>query len=293
MQANHPLVSVVVSCYNHKEFIEECILSVVNQTYQNIELLVFDDGSTDGSGKVIGKLADDYHFAFRQQENIGLPATLNSAFGYCVGDYIAILGSDDVFLPEKIEKQIAFMEGRKDIAVCGANILCVDDNNQVLEKQKTKPYREVEFNSLFSNTKLAPAASSAMIRSTVFQDVGGFNPNIPLEDLYLWLKITFNGYKIAVLEDTLVHYREHETNSHKNYKLMTESMIEIFQEYTHHRDYLPAINKILIRMFLKTSKLDKPYAFGLLKKIHPKFYNLKVLRGIFHMSKPRLGARKI
>ena len=75
----NPLVSVVVSCYNHENYIKESLLSVLNQTYQNIELIVFDDGSIDNSADIIEALSKEYDFFFQRQENIGLTATSNKA----------------------------------------------------------------------------------------------------------------------------------------------------------------------------------------------------------------------
>jgi len=283
-----PLVSVVISCFNHEDYIEASILSVLNQSYKNIELIVFDDGSVDSSVSIIAALSKRHGFFFRSQENIGYTATLNKSIKLCKGKYIAFLGSDDLFFEEKIEKQVQFMECRSDIAVCGGNMVHIDGSGRVLEKQKKNPYSEVDFITIFNNRKAGPPASSAMIRTDVLREVGGYDPTIGLEDLYIWMKITYHGYKLAILDDDLIFYRKHGLNASKQYKFMSDSIIEIYDQYSSEKDYQVAINKVLISMFLKTAKLDRRYALNLLKRISPRFYSFKVLRGIFALIKPKL-----
>jgi len=282
----HPLVSVVVSCYNHESYIKESLLSVLNQSYQNIELIVFDDGSVDKSADIIDTLSKEHGFFFQRQENIGFTPTLNKAIKICKGKYIAFLGSDDLFFEDKIEKQVQFLEDRDDIAVCGGNMVFIDAEGEILEKQKKKPYSEVGFITIFNNRKAGPPASSAMIRLDVLREVGGYDPKIGLEDLYIWMKITHNGYRLAILENNLIYYRKHKSNTSKQYEFMSESIIEIYDEYRSEKDYQVAINKVLISMFLKTSKLDKRYACKLLKRIDFRFYNFKVLKGLYSLVTP-------
>jgi len=280
-----PLVSVVVSCYNHEYYIKESLLSVLNQTYQNIELIVFDDGSKDNSVNVIEALSKKHGFFFHSQENIGFTPTLNKAIKLCKGKYIAFLGSDDLFFEDKIEKQVEFLENRDDIAVCGGNMVFIDAESNILEKQRKKLYSEVDFNVIFNNKKAGPPASSAMIRLDVLREVGGYDPKIGLEDLYIWMKITHQGYKIAVLDDDMIYYRKHGSNTSKQYKFMSDSIIEIYDQYSSEVGYQAAIHKVLISMFLKISKLDRQYALGILKRIDFRFYNFKVLRGLIALFK--------
>ena len=281
-----PLVSVVISCYNHENFIEDCILSVIKQTYKNIELIVFDDGSVDKSADKLEELSKKHHFFFQRQKNIGYTATLNRAIKLCKGKYVAFLGSDDMFFQDKIEKQVEFLEDREDIAVCGGDVAVINEAGLLIKNRKEQPYREVDFQTLFNDRNAGVPAPTALIRLDVLRKVGGFDPDIRLEDLYLWLKITHFGYKLAILSDTLVYYRKHGSNTHNNYQFMSDSIIEIYEQYKTEPGYQSAINKVLIALFLKTSRLDRKYAFGLLKRIEPRFYNLKVLRGVWALIKP-------
>jgi len=282
-----PLVSIIVSCYNHENYIEECILSIINQSYDNIELIVIDDGSSDNSATLLEQLQQEHGFYFEKQKNQGLTKTLNKAIVIAKGKYIAPLGSDDLILPNKTAIQVDYLEKRKDIAVVGGNITCIGEHGQVKQKQRHKGYREVDFDTIFKQPKLIPAAPSVMIRADALKEIGGYNTECNLEDLYLWLTITRAGYKITVLEDIVAHYREHDYNSYKDYKFMTDSLLHTYGYFSSEPAYEYIKNKTLITMFLKTSKKDRSYAISLLKKIPFGNYNMKVLRGLFHLTLPK------
>jgi len=294
MHTDHPLVSVIISCYNHQDYIRDCIASVVRQTYPAIELIVFDDGSSDNSPAILKSLSEQYGFFFEAQENTGLSRTLNKALSMAKGKYISPLGSDDILMLDKIEKQVAFLEQHDDVAMLGGNILNIDQDGVITPHQKFAAYREVGFNDVFMNTKLGPSAPTTMIRSRVLREIGGYHPQNNLEDLYLWLKITHQGYRIAILNDLLAYYRKHRTNTTKNYRFMTESILDIYADYQDHPDYPRARNKILISRFLKISEINRKYAWELLKQIDPAFYNLKVLRGLIRLLLPakKAGLKK-
>ncbi|RLD73555.1 MAG: glycosyltransferase family 2 protein [Bacteroidetes bacterium] len=286
MESIQPLVSIIVSCYNHEDYITPCIESIVRQTYKNIELIVIDDGSTDKSADILQQLSQKYHFSFERQENMGLTRTLNKALSQAKGKYIAPIGSDDILMLDKTEKQVEFLKNHHDIAVVGGNIICIDDNGNIKQKQRFKDYREIDFKDVFLTPKQIPAAPTVMIRASVLSEVNGFNTETNLEDLDLWLRITHAGYRIAVLNDVLAYYREHSSNSYKNYQFMTESLMQTYADYNNEPEYPDVKNQVLLRMFLKVSKKDRAYAWKILKQISPKYYNWKVVRGLFHLILP-------
>ena len=121
--AASPLVSVVIPCYNHEDYIEQSVLSVLAQTYQNIQLIVVNDGSTDTSGKVLDHLALKHSFDVIHQDNAGVSAAMNAGLNITRGSYIATLDSDDLFLSDKIAKQVSFLNQNPHIAICGGNMV--------------------------------------------------------------------------------------------------------------------------------------------------------------------------
>jgi len=284
-----PLVTVIISCHNHQDYIRQCIESVYRQTYPHIELIVFDDGSSDNSAEILQSLSTRYGFTLEIQENAGLARTLNRALKKATGKYINPLGSDDILMPDKIEKQVAYLERHEDVALLGGNILYINGDGVISRQQKIMPCRELDFATIFLDIKSGPPAATSLIRAGVLREIGGYNPDNNLEDLYIWLKIAHAGYRIAVLNDVLAYYRKHDTNTTRDYRFMTESMLGIFAEYRDHPGYEQARNKIIIDRFLKISDKDRAYAWQLLRQIKPSSYNLKVLRGLMRLLLPAKG----
>lgn len=276
-----PLVSVLIASFNHKAYIKETIRSVLGQTYRNVELIVIDDGSVDGSQVLLEKLSQEKGFTYLDQENAGLTATLNRAFSLSRGEYIAVLGSDDIMMLDRLEKQVAFMEARSDIYVTGGNILKIDGDGLLYPNQDSmQPYREFGFLELFKNSRNAPAAPTALIRRTAIEKVGGWRGDIQLEDLYMWLSVTHIGGKIAVLNDVLAYYRIHPTNTTKKIRYMYENILKTYDLFSEEAEYQAVRSKFLVSMFVKASRRDKVLAREILKQLPMKAWNIRVLKGI-------------
>ncbi len=288
-----PLVSVLISAYKHERYIEPCVRSVLAQTYPRIELIVLDDGSPDGTAAVLQRLHDEAAaagkpFTFIAKQNSGLSDTLNQALALATGKYVCQFGSDDIMLPDKTAKQVAFMEAHPDVAVCGGNALNIDSDGKVLEKrQKNPPQREITFEHLFANTGPGIVASTCMIRKEVLDREGGWNPAIPLEDMYLWFKLTSRGYRMVGLGEILMHYRKHASNSYKNVRYMYESMKKTIADYREHPLYPQVLLDLQRSSFLTAAKQgDKGLAREILREIPLRHFNKKVWRGLLHMLKP-------
>lgn len=282
-----PLVSVLCASYNHADYIAAALRSVLTQTYPNIELIVIDDGSKDDSPRIIAELQRQYGFRFETQANQGLAATLNRAIDLSSGKYVAQIGSDDLFLPEKIATQVRYLESRPDIALCGGNMLAIDAQGQPLPKQKRHAYRELDFDDLFCERQHGIPASSAMIRREVLEREGAYDPAIRLEDMYLWFKLLSRGHRMAGLEETLIHYRKHGHNTYRNYRFMHDNMMATYAPYRDHPQYEAVINRYRLSSILALAKHgDKPLARELLKQVPPAYRNRKWWRGLWHAWKP-------
>lgn len=120
-----PLVSVIMSAYNHKDFVAQAIESVLDQTFTDFEFLIADDCSTDGTDDIIRRYSDARISAFYQTKNTnGCSAFLRAK---AVGKYIAVIHSDDVWLPKKLEKQVAYMKSNPDCAACFTHAALIDE----------------------------------------------------------------------------------------------------------------------------------------------------------------------
>lgn len=132
-----PLVSVIIPVFNVLPYLREALDSVINQTYKNLEILIVDDGSTDGSGEVCDEYLSDPRVIVIHQENKGLSGARNTALDRMTGEYVAFLDSDDAFMPEMIEKTLeAITRSKAEMSVCG--YFACETNSQMTEKDVTK-----------------------------------------------------------------------------------------------------------------------------------------------------------
>jgi glycosyltransferase involved in cell wall biosynthesis len=116
----NPLVSVVLPVFNAAEFVEEALESILNQTYKNLQIIIIDDGSTDGSAEIVRKFNDSRIQLHKHPTNQGLISTLNEGFELAQGNYIARMDADDVALATRIEKQVRYMENNPHIGLLGS-----------------------------------------------------------------------------------------------------------------------------------------------------------------------------
>jgi len=215
-QIDKPLVSVTVPCYNHEAYIEECILSIINQSYKNIELIVIDDGSKDRSPEILKRLQKQYGFILVFQENQGVSKTLNRAVRqFATGKYLTGSASDDFLMPDKIEKQVKFLEENPDIDMIFGKVYLVDEKSQIIENKKifepfVEPVKQIPFELLIENNRIP--APSIMMRRASWEKCGGYDENTIIEDFDLWLKIAYQG-KIVFLNDYFAYYRWHWQNA--------------------------------------------------------------------------------
>lgn len=282
-----PLVSVIIASYNHAPYIEASINSVLAQTYPNIELLVVDDGSADGSAQLLRELSARHGFELVVQENKGLSRTLNESVARCNGSLVVPFGSDDVMFAHRIATQVAYMQGKPEVGICSANIEIIDSTGKVMcereQRKRNEPFRRLDFDDMFLDRKPGPTAATLMFRREALETVGGFNPEIRLEDVYIELAVTRAGYFIDVLGEPLSQYRKHPTNTYKNGRFMVENVLKTLAVYREHPAYEQVRLRFLNSMFLKYAKKDKVLSKELLGMIPLKAWNKKTLRGMLRM----------
>ncbi len=279
-----PLVTVLIPSYNHERYVRESVLSIIEQTWESVQLIVVDDGSSDNSVKLLESLSEEYGFEFIAQENKGLTATLNDALAKSQGTYFCMLSSDDIAFPDKLEKQIAFMERRPDVGLCGGSAISIDENGVRCKKQEKLVYAELNFDDVFTLRKDGPSAPTMMARTEALRDVGGYDPEIRLEDMDMWLKLTHGEWKLACLDDVFSYYRVHENNTYKNLEFMLACLLESWGKYSDQPAWDEVRNKFIISTFLKAAKNNKKLAIKLIPKISVTAYDMKVLRGLMRLG---------
>ena len=284
---DNPLVTVIIASYNHARYIEASIMSVINQTYKNIELLVIDDGSKDDSPALLTRLQQQHGFYLRLQANQGLARTLNDAIAQAKGDLIVPFGSHDIMLAHRIATQVAYMQGKPEVGICSANIETIDQDGKVMgareQRNRNLPFRRLDFDDLFLDRKPGPMAATLMLRREALEKVGGFNPDIRLEDVYIELSIARAGYYIDVLGEVLAQYRDHPTNTFKNGRFMVDNVLRTFAVFSDHPQYEQVCMKFRNSMLLKYANRDKALSREMLAQIPLRYWNRKTLRGLWRL----------
>jgi glycosyltransferase involved in cell wall biosynthesis len=198
-----PMVSIIMPTYNRQEFISSSIESILAQTYANWELIIIDDSSTDDTLNVIRSFKDQRIRVFENKKNMGVASSLNKAIELARGSYIARQDSDDSSLPERIEKQVGFLESHKEISICGSQMKSMF--GQII-------YNYPEFNDQIVASMLLsyPAASpTLMFRKAVFENLK-FKEGLRTGEDYQWLAEAIFLYKMYTIQEVLVLYREHD-----------------------------------------------------------------------------------
>lgn len=258
MQSSQPLVSVVIACYNHEQFVQDAIQSVIDQIYNNIELIIIDDGSKDSSVAKIKEMIElckrrFTRFEFRSRANIGLSATLNEALEWCQGKYYSPFASDDEMLPNKTAYQVNYLEKNKEvIAVFGAVELIDCEGNRIGAISPSN--RRLSFkNIILSNyTIMAP---TQMIRTEVIKGLGE-NPypsHIKIEDWYMWLKLAEIG-TLKNIPNELVRYRIHDNNTMRNIESINNAKKYVLKEFSNNYFYQRALRLVQVTNYIAMNR---------------------------------------
>lgn len=267
------LVSIVIPCYNHEQFVQDCIQSVINQTYENIELIIIDDGSKDNSVEKIKEMLDlceqrFVRFEFRSRPNKGLSATLNEALEWGQGEYYSAIASDDMLLPNKTAIQVEFMNSNKNIVALFGSANYIDENNNIRTINKLLN-KEYEFDKIFLN-ECQFYAPTQMMRLDTLIEIGGYDPTILVEDWYMWLKMAKKG-KVYCLSENLALYRIHSNNSTKNPYFIYENNLKTLSFYREYKLYNKAHSKITWTYIIWTGQENRLKSLKLLFKYVRKY----------------------
>lgn len=191
----NPLVSVIIPTYNRGWIIKEAVDSVLAQDYRDFELIVVDDGSTDNTSEVL----DAYRGTIKvfRQENKGVSAARNRGIAEASGRFIAFLDSDDLWLPQKLSRQVEFFNTTPDALICQTEEVWIRSGVRVNPKKRHQKPSGMIFEPSLALCLVSPSA--VMIRRSLLEIVGNFDETLPAcEDYDLWLRIScrFPVYRI-------------------------------------------------------------------------------------------------
>lgn len=244
-----PTITVLMTAFNAENFIFNAIDSILTQTYQDFELLIINDGSTDNTLEIIEKINDPRIRIINNGSNKGLLYSRNLALNYANGEYLAIMDADDISYPYRFEKTIQKFEQHSDIAVIGGQADIIDSLGQLTNEKILLEINPnlIRFKLPFLNQF---THSSVIIRMKVFKEFKGYR-TILAEDYDLFLRIS-TKYDMLNLEESLVQYRRHSLGTSK-IKLaeLNDELFQIKENYLNTLN-LPSSNtfqKILISPF--------------------------------------------
>lgn len=209
---SNDLISVILPVYNGASYLSESINSILNQTYNNFELIIINDGSIDNSEAIINSFSDS-RIVYIKNTNQGLAASLNQGIKLAKGKYIARQDQDDISLPLRFEKQVDFFNKNPDVVLLGTRAIIFTNDNQLYGKHNHSTITsQLHFDLMFDNPFVH---SSIMFLKNVTEYVGLYNEDKSLfEDYEFWSRIANYG-KICNLKDELVKYRHHDLGMSK------------------------------------------------------------------------------
>lgn len=221
---NTPLVSVLIPTYNVSKYINEAIGSILEQTYKNLEVIIVDDGSSDGTYELLEVLArtDSRIKLFKNLENMRIVETLNFALKIAKGEYIARMDGDDISLPERIAKQVEFLNTNKDVDLVGLNVIAIDDDGHELKRLKysSNPINANQLVEYFS-----PVPHFWLARTSTYQKVGNYRI-ATVEDYDFLLRMSTLGLKFCNIQEFLYKQRIRQGNTATASGLIQRKLIE-------------------------------------------------------------------
>ena len=230
---SNPLVSVAIVTYNQKEFSKEAIESVLLQDYEPLEIVIGDDGSTDGTHELL----QEYRFKYPDKfvlylgkKNIGLTNNANKVHFACKGKYIAWLGGDDLMLPGKLMKQVTFMEAHPDCNLLYHNLDVFDnETGKTLRLYNSKhdkytgDVRQLIKHGTFNG------ACSTMVRRSASPEFGHDSRIPQASDWLYWVEHLVKGGKVYMIDEVLGRYRRHNKNvSSRNSPFSIQGLKDVF-----------------------------------------------------------------
>lgn len=293
----NPLVSIIIPSYNHSQFIRHAIQSIIDQSYENIELIIIDDGSKDESIKVIQEMipvckSRFKQFEFRFRSNRGLSSTLNEGISLAKGDLIGFCSSDDLFHALKVFTQVTYFNKHKDINFCYTQAYVQDDIGNVLDKAtellNIKLNENVTFDDVFTFKVHFPV--TGMYRAHFLKHVlNGFDENLTAEDYDINLRILSIG-GAGYINKKLYYYRSPAAIGSGRIrpvmrKDVSESHLSTINKYRSHPRYEEAILEWNFRRFMYFSayRKTKIYSFvGMLKSL-PKFKSIYFYKSVLRL----------
>lgn len=210
-----PRVSILLTCYNHLRFLAAAYQGVLDQTFSDYEIVAVDDGSTDGTREWLSARPEPIRLIFNEA-NLGTYATLNAGLAAAKGEFIAVLNDDDLWAPQKLEKQLELLARHSGVGLVHTGGHFIDGQGERMDGSPlgfdfpSEESDDILLSLLYMNKIIA---SAALVRTECFAQLGGFNESyFGSGDWEMWLRIA-RQWEIGFVPEPLTYYRVHGTNA--------------------------------------------------------------------------------
>lgn len=219
-----PKVSVLMSVYNGARYLRVAIDSVLNQTFEDFEFVIVDDGSTDDSIEILSTYKDPRIRLISNEENIGLTHSLNIGLEIVQGEYVARMDPDDICVPERFERQVGFLDSHPEIGVLGSQMTVIDETGTPLRPFEVPTSHSMIVWTLFF--KRAFGHPSVMLRKKIVDNVGGYDESYQYaQDYGLWIRL-LGKTQFSNLPEALVLYCTHPGTISNHHTEMQQSLAQ-------------------------------------------------------------------
>lgn len=214
-----PKISVVVPAYNAMTYLPETLENVLQQTWQDFEVIVVNDGSSDETPQWVAQLTDP-RVKLISQENQGLSGARNTGITHAQGEYVAFLDADDLWEPSKLQKQLQVVEKNPNIGLVYTWVVLIDSQGRKTGRTFQDQAQGQVWTTLIQEN-IVRCGSVALVRRECFETCGLFDKNLRsfVEDWDMWLRIA-SKYQFAVVPEGLVYYRQHANSASRNWESM-------------------------------------------------------------------------
>ena len=261
MENKGPRVSIVTPTYNRADFLGEAIDSVLAQTYDQFEMIIVDDGSTDGTRELIERYADDPRIRYLYQENQGQSVARNWGIAESNGEFVCFLDSDNAWFPDKLARSIEVFEADPSVDVVYGDNVIINEQGEEISRQNMRRYSGYITGELLKDNCVS--MNTTMTRRQCFEVMGGFNPKDPVADDYgLWLRIS-TRYTFQYVPALFGKYRVMANQISSNKDKRFQSNERILTEFV--RDFPQAVSKSVARRgmsFFYTRKARYEHSVG-------------------------------
>lgn len=255
-----PKVSIITPFYNGKKFIQTALESIAKQTYKDFEYILVNDGSGENVSGMVKKILGGKGI-YLEQKNEGQASATNLGISVSKGEYIAFCDQDDWWLPEKLEKQVAFLEKNPNIAMVYTDAFTADKGG-VLSKETWMESRRVfpcagsytECGARLFNRNFIPAQLTVLIRKSVFDSIGLFNKIFSSAyDYDYWFRLLEAGYSVEYIKTPLAVWRTHLSQESRNIRKAKRMQMGIIKQFLKRKpDFIIRHPILVIKKIIKT-----------------------------------------